>query len=227
MLSWFTKQKKAPNTQPSIRDVLFGDESLEKMATYAQGSTGDEPWSHFAAADQSSKQGNKKGAIAELRKVLEMDRLESRLYLQAWNCLRTLGETPPADDASEIRGAVVEVAMDKGLDLVAGYADHTARYFNYSGAGVVWDTSDPEIDRLIDNLLKVGQHIIRQIGPWDGPRPSAPPQGSVRINLLTFGGLYFGQGEFNTMSQDQLGGPAIQAAFELMQALMAKHTAKQ
>lgn len=224
MFSWFKKQKKAPKTEPAIRDVLFGDESLEQVATYAQGPAKDTPWSYFAAADQKSKQGDKKGAIAELRHVLAVDGLESRLYLQAWHCLRGLGERPVDNEAGAVKGAVVEAALDNGLDLVAAYADHTARYFNYSGAGVIWDSPDPEIDQLIDNLLNVGQNIVNQIGLWDGPRPPAPPRGAVRITLLTFGGLYFGQGEFDTITQDQLGGPVVQAASELMQALIAKHT---
>lgn len=70
MFSRFKKDKPISRSQPSIRDVLFGDESLEK------------------------------------------------------------------------------------------YAHHSARYFNFSGAGVVWDVSDQESDRIIDGLLAVGQGII-------------------------------------------------------------------
>jgi len=225
MFSRFKKDKPYPQPQPNIRDVLFGDEPLEKVATYAKGSNDALPWSHFAAAQQILQQGDKSRAADELRKALEIKGLESRVYLQAWHCLRTLGNFPPADIATQIKGVVVEAAFDQGLDLVAAYSDHSARYFNFSGAGVVWDISDPEIDKIIDGLLAAGQGIISQIGLWDKPRPPAPPKGFVRINLLTYGGLYFGQGDFEVMAKDQLGSPALNGAFALMQALMARQAA--
>lgn len=220
MFPW-SKKKQELTPQRAIRDTLFGDDPLEVVAGY--GTHG--PWGYFANAHHLVKKRNTAGAIEELQKVLVMPGLEARVYLQTWHCLRALGQTPPPDRAKKIQGAVVEVAMDNGLDIVAGYADHSARYYNYSGAGIVWDTSDPEINLLIDRLLAVGQEIIFRIGPWNQPRPAPPPTGSVRINLLTFEGLYFGQGGYEVLSQDAMGGPAIQAAFNLMQGLTAKQQA--
>ena len=54
--------------------------------------------------------------------------------------LDTQGCRPP-EKAQDVLGVVVEVAMEKGLDLVAGYADHHARY-NYSGAAIVWERTE-------------------------------------------------------------------------------------
>jgi hypothetical protein len=209
-----------------IREVLFGDEPLEKVASYAQGLAGDNPWVCFAAASQRLAAGDSPGAIAALKKILPMRGLEVRLYLQAWHSLRALGQFPLVDEAREIQGVVVEVALDRGLDIIAAYVDGSARYFNYSGAAIVWDIHDAEIDRLVTELLTVGQSLVEVSEPWDGPRPSAPPIGMVRINALTFEGLYFGQGSFQTVSQDGLGGLALRGAFDLMQALVAKVKAK-
>ena len=214
------------NAQLSIRDLLFGDLSLEMIASFAARTGDDSPWAHFAVAHQRHQQGDSFGAIVELEKVLDLERLESRVYLQAWYCLRQLGSFPPADIASEIKGVVVEAALEEGLDIVAAYADHSARYFNYSGAGVVWDIAEPEMDKLIDRLLSQGQEIIPHIGLWEQPRPPAPPAGTVRINLLTCGGLYMGQAAFADMGQDPLGGQAIKAAITLMQALIARQTGR-
>jgi hypothetical protein len=50
--------------------------------------------------------------------------------------------------------------------------------------------------------------------------------GMVRINALTFGGLHFGQGSFQAISQDGLGGLALRGAFDLMQALLSKVKAR-
>jgi hypothetical protein len=209
-----------------IREVLFGDEPLEKVASYAQGLSDDSPWVCFAAASQRLAAGDQPGAIAALKKILLVRGLEDRLYLQAWHCLRTLGQFPPTDQAHEIQGVVVEVALDRGLDIITAYADGSARYFNYSGAAIVWDVQDADIDRLVTELLTVGQSLVEISEPWDGPRPPAPPIGMVRINALTFGGLHFGQGSFQAISQDGLGGLALRAAFDLMQALVAKVKAK-
>jgi len=140
--------------------------------------------------------------------------------------LRNLGQLPPEDSADEIQGVVVEVVLDRGLDIIAAYTDGSARYFNYSGAAIVWDVQDAEIDQLVAELLSVGQSIVDISEPWDGPRPPAPPVGMVRINGLTFGGLHFGQGDFKAISQDGLGGLALRGAFDLMQALIAKVKAK-
>jgi len=211
--------------QPNLRDMLFADESLPEAARHGEGPTASEPWSHLAAAQQAASQGDQTTAIRELQKVLGTDGLESRVYLQTWHCLRALGVSPPPETARKVQGVVVEVALDGGLDLVAAYADHSARYFNYAGGGVIWEGADAEISKVIDALLANGQSIVDRIGLWDGARPPAPPTGSVRINLLTFGGLYFGQGEFDALARDPLGGPAIGGAFALMQALIAKQTA--
>ncbi len=222
MPSFFRRDRKEPTPQLSIRDVLFADDTLEHMATHSDGSSDDQPWCYFTTAQQALNKGNRNIALIELKKILSLPELESRVYLQAWHCLRTLGEFPPPDSAHTIRGVVVEVALAQGLDLVAAYSDHSARYFNYSGAGIVWDVRDPEIDRLIDELLALGQNIVRQTGPWNKPRPPAPPQGNVRLNLLTFGGLHFGQADLDVMAQDPIGSAALRAAFNLMQALIAR-----
>jgi hypothetical protein len=67
-----------------------------------------------------------------------MPNLEPRHYLQAYSQLRQLGFDTPSERAKDVLGVVVEVGTDDGLDLVAAYADHHARYFNYRSAAVIW-----------------------------------------------------------------------------------------
>ena len=208
--------------QINLRDTLFADASLETAAGYAQRPKDPSAWGCFATAHDRVTQGDEPGAIHQLEKVLGLEGLETRLYLQTWHCLRALGQTPPSEAAAQIQGVVVEVALEGGLDLLAAYTDHSARYYNYTGGGVILDVPDPNIVAIIDELLAAGQNIIPQIGPWEGPRLPAPPEGSARINLLTFGGLYFGQGQLGVLAQDKLGGPAMQIATTLMQALIGK-----
>jgi len=218
---------QAASISTDIREVLFGDEPLEKVASYAQDVQGNNPWAGFALTSQRLAAGDTPGAIAVLMEILRQKNLEVRIYLQAWHCLRTLGQYPDIAQAREIHGVVIEVAHERGLDIVAAYADGSARYFNYSGVAVVWDLQDADIDRLVSELLSIGQSLVDVSEPWDGPRPAAPPTGMVRINGLTPGGLHFGQGTFQVVSQDGLGGLALRGAFDLMQALIAKVKARQ
>jgi hypothetical protein len=205
---------------PQVRDTLFGDMQLSQWPG-PQNSADSEPWASFRRAQQSVNSGDLQTATEVLLRILDMPNLESRQYLQAWHFLRNLGVNPPNEKGKQLLGVVVEVGMEKGVDLVAAYADHSARYYNFSGAGVVWDSPNNSLDGAIDNLLQAGAVTIQAIGPWKNKRPPAPSRGNVRINLLSPSGLHFGQGPFETLSKDPLGAPVIAAALRLMQTLMS------
>jgi hypothetical protein len=149
-----------------------------------------------------------------------MSQLESRINLQAWHLLREIGVEPSPEEAELVFGVVVEVGTPKGTDLVAGYADHRARYWNFSGAGVVWERPDDTLDGLIDDLLQKGSTVAQRIGPWKECRPAPPSDGNARLNLLTPSGLHFGEGPMSLLSRDALGGPVLSSAFQLMTALI-------
>ena len=206
--------------QPAIRDILFGDLPFSHWPNQVSTSVDGEPWLSFISARDQLDSGNQENAKQTLRRILEMPDLESRHYLQAWHFLRELGEAPTDGDAKHLYGVVVEVALDEGLDIVAAYADHTARYLNYSGAAIVWERPNESLDQAIDSLLSAGRMVAAQIGPWEGPRPPAPPKGQLRISMLVPSGLHFGQGPFEALSGDPLGGPVIAAAMQLMQSLI-------
>ena len=208
--------------QPAIRDILFGDLPLSQWPNGSSTSVDGEPWLSFISARSQLDSGDQESAKQTLRRILEMPDLESRHYLQAWHFLRELGESPTDGDAKQLYGVVVEVALDEGLDIVAAYADHSARYLNYSGAAIVWERPDESLDQAIDSLLSAGRMVAAQIGPWEGPRPPAPPKGQLRISMLVPSGLHFGQGPFEALSGDPLGGPVITAAMQLMQSLITR-----
>jgi hypothetical protein len=88
-----------------------------------------------------------------------------------------LGVPPVQDIAKNVFGVVVEVGMKNGPDLVAGYADHHARYYNYSGVAVIWERPDGSLDAPIDELLRVGSAVAQIIGPWQETRHPAPSEG--------------------------------------------------
>jgi len=204
----------------TARDLLFGDRPAEAWPEGA-GAHG-EPWDTFIRARRMQGSGDTAGAVEAWRAIAAMPGLESRHYAQAWHFLRQAGIAPPAAEAKRVLGVVVEVGMDPGEDLVAGYADGSARYFNFSGAAVIWEHPDASLDGQVRGLVEAGEVLAGKIGPWRGPRPPPVQRGEVRVNLLTPSGLHFGQGPFDALARDQLGGPVIHRAQQLMQALIAK-----
>jgi hypothetical protein len=203
-----------------MRELLFGDVPLDRWPE--RDDLASEPWRSFIEARRAFGAGDRAGAIARWRRVLELPDLESRQVLQAWNALRLGGVGPPAEVARQLEGVVVEVGLEGGVDLVAAYTDRSARYVNFSGAAVVWEHPDESVDAEIDALLEAGRPVVAATGPWDRPRPGPPANGQVRLNLLTPGGLHFGQGSYRDLAADALGGPVVAAALRLMQALIAR-----
>ncbi len=211
---------KPDSIHREIRDTLFGDLPLARLVQAPAGAQLAEPWNSFARARDLIAVDDQQGAREVLYKILQMPELETRVCLQAWHSLREVGEEPPKERQKDVLGVVIEVGMRKGLDLVAAYADHRARYFIYSGGGILWERQDDSFDGLIDEVLRAGVTVVQVIQPWKQNRPPEPTKGNARINLLTPSGLHLGQGPIETLKQDPLGGPILTAAFRLTQKLM-------
>lgn len=201
-----------------LRELLFGDVPLHRWA-----GTGDAPpWSLFRAAATHLAADDATAARAALADVLAQPGLESRHYLQAWDALRTLGLTPPADQAKHVYGVVLDVPVTGGLDTLAAYEDHTCRYLNHSGSAIIWEQPDPIIDPLIERLLAAGRDLVHLIGPWDGSRPPLPT-GQARLSLLCPSGLHFGQAPLNVLQSDERAQAAFATGAQLLAALVS-HT---
>jgi hypothetical protein len=227
LMSFLKSMFHAAAGQPPVplRDTLFGDMSLNQWA--GNGSISQAfPWSAFVAARAHIGNGDRDAAIRNWYEIINRPGLEPRHYLQAWNFLRIAGQQPPAEIAKHLLGIVVEVGLEGGLDLLAAYPDHSARYYNYSGSGVVWEHPNDSVNDQIDALLAASVDVVAQIGRWDKARPPAPPVDRVRLNFLTPSGLHFGQAQLDVMSNDPIGGKVLYLAGQLMQALIAKSPAR-
>lgn len=211
---------KPESIHREIRNTLFGDVPLAELVRAHPKVQLGEPWASFQRARDLKDTGELDAARHAVHQILKMPQIETRVALQAWHTLRELGEIPPQGLEKEVLGVVVEVGMPKGLDLVAAYRDHRARYFNYSGAGVLWERRDDSLDGLIDELLQAGTIVAQAIGPWTQPKPPEPKNGIARINLLTPSGIHLGQGPVDALNQDAMGGPILSAAFGLMKRLV-------
>ena len=218
--SIFGKAKQQPAPNP-IRETLFGDMPLEQWPP-ANSVSKDFPWSMFETAREQLTAGNQDAAIGCWRQITQQPNLEPRQYLQAWHFLRKNGQQPPPEIAKQVLGVVIEVGMPNGLDLLAAYPDYSARYYNYSGAGVVWEHPDESLNATINQLLTASKVIVDKIGPWEQSRPVPPPRDQARLNFLTPSGLHFGQAPMAALAKDPMAGQVLQLATTLMQALIAK-----
>jgi hypothetical protein len=163
MFGWLKKKRRQSPTN-SIRETLFGDMPL---SAWSHGEGNVTPWAEFTQVQRHLETQDVAAATAQLRQIASLPNLESRHYLQAWNELRRLGVKPTAE-AKQLLGVVVEVGLDEGLDLLAAYADGSARYFNFSGAAVVWERPDTSLDDHVDALFSAAT-VIRS----DAPHASA------------------------------------------------------
>ena len=211
-MSLFRRKTHPASGSPNLLDTLFGDRPLAGWAGDATG----EPWVRFAdAAARLARQDNS-GAERALLSITITPGLEPRHYLQAWHALRALGHAPPAELAKQLLGVVLEVSLPNGLDVLAVYDDHTARYLNAGGSGTIWEHPNASLDPLIDRLLSAGGEIVRRIGVWTGDRPGPPPTGHARITLLTPSGPHFGEGPLTALQGDALAGPVIKSGMAIV-----------
>ncbi|MGC4103991.1 hypothetical protein [Ferruginibacter sp.] len=207
------KKVSQPNNIET-RDTLFGDLPLDH---WAKADSNEIPWTLFKEVKKNVDKKNKAAAIKILKDILNIAGLETRQYLQAFYFLNQLQALP--EGTVKILGAVVEVTMEDGVDLLAVYADHTARYYNYTGSAVIWDLPDTSIAGKIDHILSLAKDIVAQIGPWQGERPGIPKPGNARINFLTSHGLHFGEAGQNVLFNDPMAGKIMYAMLDMMETL--------
>lgn len=69
-------------------------------------------------------------------------------------------------------------------------------------------------------VLRAAQAVIDQIGPATEPRRAPPTADLTRMTFLVSDGLHFGEAAADNMYADELGGPVIGNAAELLNLLV-------
>ena len=209
-----------------IRELLFADADVagvRRMFKPDPGGDGPDIGSALLALAAAAEAGDVDGAGSQLRLLLGSGP-ETRVRLQAWALARRAG-VPLAGDAHRIRGVIVDMGLEEGVDTVAAYEDGSARYLNQAGGGIFWDVGQADggdVRGAIAALLEAGQRVVDATGPLDEARPDPPSNGVAQIWLLTDGGIHLGMGPADLIGRDSLGGPVLGAAFQLMTTLMAR-----
>lgn len=159
-------------------------------------------------------------SITDLQKIIDDKNSDPRIKVLAYNRQLASGHKP---QKKELLAVIVEVGLDEGLDVLASFNNGTARYINYTGKILVWETTDDEAaNKITSDLFANSENIVNQIGPWDKPRRPSPTKGNIRITFLVSDGLYFGEGPMDVLFNDLMASPALTKATELMQYLTQK-----
>jgi len=159
-------------------------------------------------------------SVADLQKIIDEINSEPRFKMLAYIQQLARGHNP---SKKELLAVIVEVGLEKGLDVLASFSNGTARYINYTEDILVWGTTDdPEANELTRQLFDNSIRIVNQIGAWDKPRRPNPMKGNVRITFLVSGELYFGEGPIDVLFRDPMASSALTSATKLMQYLTKK-----
>ena len=197
----------SPYQNPAFND-LYALLFCDNMEPYQAKNTNpsEQPWATLFAPTPDE---------AQLLHLANDTDSESRVRLLAALRLKGLAQQPQPT----LLGVIVEVAMEEGLDVLAAYADGSARYLNHAERAIVWESPTDTSNQLVSNLMQQSMEVVNRIGPWDGERMPPPAPGMVRLNFLVSGQLYFGQGPMDVFFKDPMAGPVLNAALQLMQFL--------
>lgn len=204
-----------------MRDLLFADLAPDRARdVYLRGGAATAFLVDLANAAMT---GDAPAALRAIASVPPPGQ-ESRLHAQAWHLARLAG-VDPGSAGRRVLGVIVDMHTEEGLDTLAGFLDGSARYLNYSGAGVVWEAPDADVRRRVDDLLLAGEEVLRLTEPVAPPRPGPPGHGGAMISVLTPGGIHVGTGSVYHLSNDSHGGPVIAAAGNLLALLVQRASA--
>jgi len=183
-------------------ELLFADQTLGDLFTSLdkQAAT-DGAWILLREAAEHLRQGEAGRATEVLLEVAGNPKIETRILLWSWATLRCLGVHPKSYEADDIKGVVIQVPMERGADVLAAYADGTARYVNHSGKAIVWDITDATITDIIRKLLGSCKQLSGVVRPVSG---NHSVKDMVRVTLLTLNGNRFAYASMQSLPSSSI-----------------------
>jgi hypothetical protein len=218
----------ASSTAPGeVKALFFADQSLQQISEIARptGTAGtNDPWSLFASAQAASRQGNADQAKNDLKKILAIPNVESRVELWAWKALRELGERPPPDIADRVQGVVCELHNEAGVGTIAAYIDGRARWLGGKDKMIAWEAAgtDDQIDRHIYDLLTAAEPLVIGAPLSNEHKTTEPAAEHFRISILTFGGIRTVEVFGPEIVEDHPVAPVLENSVKLLDALSKK-----
>ena len=157
--------------------------------------------------------------VEKIQALLSDVNVESRVKLLGYSVLRN--NNLPLPNAVTTLGAVIELGMEEGLDVLAVYRDYSARYINYSGKIIIWDSGvRRSFKKLVDKFFAKAEHVVGNERPRENSSPQPPQTGWARLSFLTSHGLYLREGMINLLFADNLSGPVLTIGAEILECLI-------
>ena len=143
--------------------------------------------------------------------------VESRVRILAFNRLRAMKRPVPA---RQLLGTIIEFPQHDGLDTLAAFVDGRVRYINQTGHPGIFEGAPPNVVAKANELMRVSQFAVDRHGPSDEPRRPPPDGDMVRLSFLVSDGTYVGEGSYEVLIDDPVGGPVLTAGGELLVRLV-------
>lgn len=160
---------------------------------------------------------------ATLRAIARDENNEGRVRAVAYHRLRMMDEEIAS---KELLGVIVEVPLPDGLDVLAAFSEGGVRYLNQSGKVLVIEGENTHTPQLVAELIAASLPVIDKIGPWQQERLPPPKAGNIRITFLVSDGLYFGEGRAEILQSDDMAGPVLAKATQLLREAVKLGTQK-
>src|SRR5262245_21602678 len=192
------------------------EEALQKAEELVAAGSPDPETATLVLAHARASCGDRVGAIELLKGSLEKAKSSSLLTLSTWHRLRELGAEPPAEDARQVLGVIIDIAFLDQPDTVVIYADGSSRYLS-GGGGALLDERRPAAQEMAKLLFSEAGRFAGSAEK--APDPHAPPkQNTFRFTFLTPSGPLV-----RTFTEDALeGGRGELAAFFSLVAELIK-----
>ncbi len=144
--------------------------------------------------------GDINGAREAILSIARNKTFESRGQLQAWSVLKELGYMPDKPEASKILGVVVEMPINNGTVLIAGFEDGDARLLTSSGFGIIGEMKKiKETANSSKALIKTTERFSDSFSVCSS-RP-LPDNGKIRFAILTPAGMRVADGILTEVEQ--------------------------
>ncbi len=194
-----------------LRELIFADEPLERVATYAaeQDTDAESSWKRLAEVAALVREDHAALAIPALYRILEDAGDDSRDVFQVWNYLRQLGEVPAPEVARRILGLVIERSLQDSQEILAAYWDGKARHLNARKDYHLFESPAPFMVAAIRRFLRTSRPLVETTLPSSAPRAAPPSGGRCRISVLTPAGLHVCEDTWDALWSSDVGGPIL------------------